>query len=122
MNEQGNRTFEHAAERVVSKGRMATVSICLGLILLLAAAEPIGRHSGAWAFMLHTGITGIAFLGVFLIQRFGQGHTETMQVEFSKRGRSARYLGRPIAQVEEMTEEELDRLHAYYQRLSDTKD
>jgi low affinity Fe/Cu permease len=122
MNEQGTRTFEHAARRVFTKRHMPTLSLCLVLILLLAAAEPVERYLGTLGFTLHAGITGLAFVSVFLIERSGKRHTEAMEVEFSQRSRRRRYLGKPIVHVEKMSEEELDRLHAYYQRLSDTKD
>jgi low affinity Fe/Cu permease len=122
MKEQRNRRFDYAGRRISIKGNLASISLPLGLILLCSAAIPVGTYLQTADFMLNAGITGIIFLSVFFIQRSGKRTSKAMQVEVNPTRRGARYLGSRIVHVEEMNEEELDHLHAYYQRLSDTKD
>ena len=122
MKKQRNRLFEHEGRRRTLKASMAGICVMLGLILLCGASIPVGTYLSNPEFMLHAGITGIIFLGVFFMQQSGEGHSKAMQAEVNEARSGARYLGPRIIHVDEMNEEELDHLHAYYQRLSDTKD
>ena len=119
MTEQRNR---YAGKLNIANGSMATLSLALVLILLWAAAAAAGTYLETWAFMLNGAITAITFLAVFLVQRSGKARSEAVQVEFNELKRGARYAGTRIVHVEDMNEAEIDHLHAYYQRLSDTKD
>jgi len=122
MKEQKNRLFEFTGRRVVLKAGMASLIVILALVLLWGAAIPVGNYLNNPDFTLNAGITGITFLTVFFIQRSGKGRSQALQAHVNQPVRGDRYLGPRIIQVDEMNEEELDHLHVYYQRLSDTKD
>ena len=113
---------EYAGKRMSLSRSLSTLLAAFALILLWGVADAVGRYQEAWAFALHTAVTCMTFLAVYLIQSSAKRRSADMQLEFSRLKQNARYIDNPLVHVEEMTDAELDHLHAYYQRLSNTKD
>lgn len=122
MKEQRNRLFEYAARLTDRKWKLATLSMAVVLILLLGPDRQPGGPLKSRELMLDAGITGLIFLTVLLIQKLSKVNSKDMLVEANPLRQEAGYSGAQFIRVEKMNEEELDHLHAYYKRLSNTED
>lgn len=122
MKKQINRMFEDRERPVTLRSGLAGLSLTLGLILLYIISMPGWTSLNSPDFLLNAGITVFTFLSVFFIQQSGKVKPNVMQTASNPSLNRLRYLGLHIRHVNEMNERELDHLHAYYKRLSDTKD
>jgi len=114
-----NVWLERLAEIVTrwlgSNGGIATAT---AVILAWAACGPIFGYSETWQLVINTGTTVVTFLVVFLLQRSQNKESRAIQLKLDEivaaiAGASNRLIG-----AEHLSEEELGRLAAAYQRLA----
>lgn len=75
--------------------------------------------SNTWQLVINTGTTVVTFLMVFLIQSTQNRDSEAMQVKLDELIRTTRGARNELLDLEELEEEELDRIRATYQRMAE---
>jgi low affinity Fe/Cu permease len=100
-------------------GRPATFVGAVSLILGWACTGPLFGFSDTWQLVINTGTTIITFLMVFLIQNTQNRDAEAIQVKLDELIRAMEGAHNGLLDLEELEEEELDRIRAYYERLAE---
>jgi low affinity Fe/Cu permease len=100
-------------------GRPATFVGAVGLILGWACTGPLFGFSDTWQLVINTGTTIITFLMVFLIQNTQNRDAEAIQVKLDEIIRAVEGAHNGLLDLEELEEQELDRIRAHYVRLAD---
>ena len=113
-----NQWLESLAESVTrwlgSNGGIATAT---AVVVVWAACGPIFHYSPTWQLVINTGTTIVTFLVVFLLQRSQNKESRAVQLKLNEivaaiSGASNRLIG-----AEQLSEAELAKLAAAYQRL-----
>lgn len=87
-------------------------------ILVWAALGPLLDFSEVWQLTVNTGTTIVTFLMVFLIQNTQNRDSAAMQIKLDELIRSTRGAENSMLDLEELTEEELERFRATYEKLA----
>lgn len=112
--------FERFSNRVTSwAGSSYAFSGAFLIILAWAASGPFFDFSETWQLVINTGTTIITFLMVFLIQKSQNKDSKAIQLKLNELIAADERASNRMVDLEDMTEEELDRLHKFYERLSD---
>jgi low affinity Fe/Cu permease len=88
------------------------------IIVLWALTGPIFDFSDTWQLVINTGTTIITFLMVFLIQNTQNRDTEAMQIKLDELIRAVESAQNTMLDLEELDEDELDRIRAEYEELA----
>ena len=88
------------------------------IIVLWALTGPIFDFSDTWQLVINTGTTIITFLMVFLIQNTQNRDTEAMQIKLDELIRAVESAQNTMLDLEELDEDELDRIRADYEELA----
>jgi low affinity Fe/Cu permease len=97
-------------------GKAGTFTIAVVLILVWAATGPLFNFSDTWQLIINTSTTIITFLMVFLIQNTQNRDTAALQIKLSELILAMHGAKNKLAAAEDMSEDELEQLHADYQR------
>ena len=89
---------------------------CFG-VAAWAVTGPLFEFSDTWQLVINTGTTIITFLMVFLIQSTQNRDSEAMQVKLDELIRATEGAHKALLDLEELEEEELDRIKAGYKKL-----
>lgn len=110
--------FERFSDRVVcitgSPGAFITASL---LVIVWAVCGPLFNYSETWQLVINTGTTIVTFLMVFLIQKTQNKDSKAIQIKFNELIASYEKASNRLVDIEDLTEEELDKLHKYYEKL-----
>ena len=87
--------------------------------LVWAITGPIFGFSDTWQLIINTGTTIITFLMVFLIQSTQNRDSEAMQVKLDELIHVMEGAQNALLDLEELEEEELDRIRAGYQKIAE---
>jgi low affinity Fe/Cu permease len=109
-------------------GRFASVaSSCVGskwafilagaVIVLWAATGPVFHYSDTWQLIINTGTTIVTFLMVFLIQNTQNRDARAINLKLDELIRAIDNAGNHMIDIENLSDIELDVLHARYERL-----
>ena len=109
--------FAKATSRAA--GRPAAFALASGSILLWLVCGPIFRFSDTWQLTINTGTTIVTFLMVFLIQNTQYRDAEALQVKLDELLRVTRGAHNVLLDLEELEEEELNRIREGYIRLAE---
>ena len=111
-----NRSLFARMARATSRaaGHPYTFLGSLGLIALWLLTGPLFHFSDTWQLVINTGTTIITFLMVFLIQNTQNRDSEAVQIKLDELIRAAQGAHLALLDLEELTEEELDRMRARY--------
>jgi low affinity Fe/Cu permease len=104
--------FAHETARL--SGKPLTFIAAVAVVLIWAAMGPLFNYSDTWQLVINTSTTIITFLMVFLIQNTQNRDTMALQVKLSELIIAARGAQNRLANAEELSEEELERLHKEY--------
>jgi low affinity Fe/Cu permease len=99
-------------------GRPAAFTIALAALTLWALSGPVFGFSDTWQLIINTGTTIVTFLMVFLIQNTQNRDAEAMHVKLDELIRSNKTAHNALLDLEDLEEEELDRIRADYERLA----
>ena len=75
---------------------------------------PIFQFSDTWQLVINTGTTIVTFLMVFLIQNTQNRDSVAMQIKLDELLRAAKGAQTAMADLEDLTEEELEAFQAHY--------
>jgi len=81
---------------------------------------PLFNYSDTWQLVINTSTTIVTFLMVFLIQNTQNRDTLALQVKLSELIIAVRGAHNRLATAEDLTEEELERLHKEYCSKADS--
>ncbi len=119
-----SRLFSQAACATARfTGQPLAFLTAVGLVILWGVTGPLFNYSDTWQLVINTSTTIVTFLMVFLIQHTQNRDTLALQVKLSELIMSVRKAENRIATVEDLSEEELEKLHEdYRQRAEQTMD
>ena len=100
-------------------GHPRTFGLAVLVVLVWACTGPLFRFSDTWQLVINTGTTIVTFLMVFLIQNTQNRDSVAMQIKLDELLRALHGAETAMADLEELTEEELDAFKAHYAALAE---
>jgi low affinity Fe/Cu permease len=91
--------------------------VALAVVLLWAITGPLFGFSDTWQLVINTGTTVVTFLIVFLIQCTQNRDTLALQLKLDELVRSEGKARTGLVDLEELSDEELERLHQEFKDL-----
>jgi low affinity Fe/Cu permease len=88
------------------------------VVLIWACTGPLFHFSDTWQLVINTGTTIVTFLMVFLIQNTQNRDSVAMQVKLDELLRALKGAETAMADLEDLTEAELDAFKEHYARLA----
>ena len=98
-------------------GRAGTFAVCIAVVILWAASGPLFGFSDSWQLVINTGTTIVTFLMVFLIQNTQNRDTQEMHLKLDELIRVTKGARNILLDLEEMDDQQLERLRAVYEKL-----
>jgi low affinity Fe/Cu permease len=95
-------------------GKPATFLSAVALVLAWAVSGPMFGFSDTWQLVINTSTTIVTFLMVFLIQNTQNRDTLAIQIKLAELICAVQGARNGIATAEDLTEEDLERLHEHY--------
>jgi low affinity Fe/Cu permease len=114
---KGFTRFSKAASRAT--GRPATFALAVFLVVAWALSGWVFDYSNTWQLVINTFTTVVTFLMVFLIQSTQNRDSEAMQVKLDELIRTTKGARNELLDLEELEEEDLDRIRATYEQLAE---
>ena len=99
-------------------GRPMAFMLAFGIVLAWVLSGPLFGFSDTWQLVINTGTTIVTFLMVFLIQHTQNRDTEALQVKLDELIRATEGAHNALLDLEELEEEDLDRIRASYEKLA----
>ena len=122
MNAENKSWFGRFAKRAsCHAGRPLTFGIAIVGIVMWAATGPFLGFSDTWQLMVNTTTTIVTFLMVFLIQNSQNRDSEALQIKLDELIRVQREANNSLMNLEDLSEEELDRVRSEFVRLAEDK-
>ena len=109
------RRTAQAASRLV--GSAPAFTLAAALVVLWAATGPLFRFSDTWQLVVNTGTTIVTFLIIFLIQNTQNRDALSIQLKLDELLRTLDPTRKDFLDLEELSDEELDRLHRQFEML-----
>jgi low affinity Fe/Cu permease len=89
----------------------------VAVIVAWAATGPMFHFSDTWQLVINTGTTIVTFLMVFLIQASQNRDSRALQLKLDELIRAQRQARNIFADIEDASEEELNRFHREFKEL-----
>jgi len=119
MRKKSRNFFERFANKMTSFAGSSVAFVAAFLIIILwAVTGPLFDFSATWQLVINTGTTIITFLMVFLIQKTQNKDSKAIQLKLNELIAASEKASNRMVDIEDLTEEELDKLHQYYEKLS----
>ena len=94
--------------------------LALGIIVVWAVTGPLFGFSDTWQLVINTGTTIVTFLMVFLIQNTQNRDAKAIHLKLDELIRGVDGARTRLVDLEELSDEELDRLKAQFERIGHT--
>jgi low affinity Fe/Cu permease len=101
-----------------ASGHPSTFALAVGLIIVWGTTGPVFHFSDTWQLFINTGTTIVTFLMVFLIQNTQNRDSAAMHVKLDELLRAVQGAETGLADLEDLTEEELDAFKRRYVTLA----
>ena len=111
------RRFASAAS--VALGSSWAFLIAVATMVAWAISGPLFGFSDSWQLYANTGTTIVTFLMVFLIQNTQNRDSVAMQIKLDELLRAAKGAETAMADLEDLTQEELEAFQAHYRKLAE---
>jgi len=98
-------------------GRPLAFVASLAAVVLWLLAGPAYHFSDSWQLVINTTTTIITFLMVFLIQNTQNREAKAVRLMLDELLRAVRSARNSLIEVEQLTDEELERLQAQFEKL-----
>jgi len=102
----------------IAGSTQAFIIACI-IVLGWVITGPVFHFSDTWQLLINTATTIATFLMVFLIQKTQNKDAIAIQIKLNELIAASEKASNRIVDIEELTEEELIRLHKYYTHLSE---
>jgi low affinity Fe/Cu permease len=99
-------------------GRPTTFILAALIIIVWAASGPVFGFSNTWQLVINTGTTIVTFLMVFVIQNTQNRDSEAVHLKLDELLRATHGAHNAVLDIEELSEEELDRIKQCYSKLA----
>ena len=99
-------------------GRPSTFILACATVVVWALTGPIFRFSDTWQLVINTGTTIVTFLMVFLIQNTQNRDMTALHLKLDELIRVSESARNKLLDLEDLTEEELERLKGSFTRLA----
>ena len=100
-------------------GRPIAFILAFSVIVLWAITGPLFGFSDTWQLVINTSTTIVTFLMVFLIQNTQNRDSEAIQIKLDELIRSMQGAHNALLDLEELEEEDLDRIRDGYETLAE---
>src|SRR5580765_7270767 len=111
--------FDQMATKVTkASGKPAAFIIACLLVIVWGITGPIFHFSDTWQLVINTATTIITFLMVFLIQNTQNRDSVAMQLKLDELIRATKGCHNAVLDIEELSEEELDKMKKGYHLLA----
>jgi low affinity Fe/Cu permease len=100
-------------------GHPATFAAAVLIIVVWAVTGPAFHYSDTWQLFINTGTTIVTFLMVFLIQNTQNRDGAAMQIKLDELIRALQGAHNELVNLEDMSDEELEKMKAHYTRLAE---
>ena len=111
--------FQKFARAVVrTSGHPMAFAIAIGSIVIWLLLGPVFRFSNTWLLVIDTFGNVITFLMIFLIRNAQNRESEAVQLKLDELIRATKEARNTLLDIEELSEEELDRIKARFERLA----
>ena len=111
--------FNRLSKRAARAAGHANDFFVAGLVILFwSATGPMFRFSDTWQLVINTATTIVTFLMVFLIQNTQNRDSEAVQLKLDELIRAIEGAHNSLLDLEELSEEELDRIRKRYEHLA----
>jgi low affinity Fe/Cu permease len=112
-------SFQKFARTVVrTSGHPVAFAIAIGVIVIWALTGPWFRFGNTWLLVINTVASIITFLMIFLVRNAQNREREAVQLKLDELIRSTKEARNTLLDIEELSEEELDRIKARFERLA----
>jgi low affinity Fe/Cu permease len=91
--------------------------LAIFVVLAWAVTGPMFGYSDTWQLVINTGTTIVTFLMVFLIQNAQNRDARALHLKMDEIIRSMEGARNSMVNLENLSDEELERLHGEFQRL-----
>jgi low affinity Fe/Cu permease len=91
--------------------------LAVSVIAIWLASGPFFGFSDTWQLIINTGTTIVTFLMVFLIQRAQNKDARAVHLKLNELVAAVKGASNRLINVEGLSEDEIQALHAYYSRL-----
>jgi low affinity Fe/Cu permease len=98
-------------------GTPAAFVLALAAIVIWAVLGPVFRFSDTWQLVINTGTTIVTFLMVFVIQNTQNRDTKALHLKLDELLRGVAGARTSLVDLENLSDEELDRLQREFERL-----
>ena len=92
-------------------------ALACGVVLVWGITGPLFRFSDSWQLVINTGTTIVTFLMVFLIQNTQNRDARAIHLKLDELIRSTNAARNKLIDLEECSDEELDRIKREFDRL-----
>jgi len=100
---------------------LAFAAACI-VVVVWAISGPIFGFSDTWQLVINTGTTIVTFLVVFLIQHTQNRDAKILQLKIDELIRAVSAARTKLVGLEDLPDEEIDRLHKEFQRLAKVRE
>lgn len=114
MREYFRRIAHRSAELIGSP--TAFVLSCLAVVIW-ALYGPYYGYSDTWQLVINTGTTVLTFLMLFLVQNTQNRDAKAIHLKLDELIRSVKRARNTLLDLEDMSEDELDKLQAEFERI-----
>ncbi len=98
-------------------GTSTAFILALSVIVVWGFTGPLFHFSDTWQLVINTGTTIVTFLMVFLIQRTQNKDALAIHLKLNEIVAALEGASNRLIDVEDLTEQEIQTLHAHYQKL-----
>ena len=109
------RTFSQRTSGVT--GSPVGFGLAVAVVVVWALTGPLFGYSDSWQLVINTGTTIVTFLMVFLIQNTQNRDTRAVHLKLDELLRAVHDARNSMLDLENLTDEELDRLQAEFSAL-----
>src|SRR5262245_29627407 len=119
-----NQSWSHLFSRMASAtsnfaGKPQAFLVATLVVVIWALCGPLFNYSDTWQLVINTSTTIVTFLMVFLIQHTQNRDTLAIQLKLAELIIAFRGAENRVATIEDMDEEDLERLHEEYRQRAE---
>ena len=111
--------FQKFARTVVrTSGHPTAFGLAIGVIAIWALTGPFFHFGNTWLLVIDTVANIITFLMIFLIRNAQNRESEAVQLKLDELIRATKEAQNALLDIEELSEEDLDRIKTRFERLA----